>query len=505
MRLWRSNTDEAFDQPDDDFVHNNKNTSKPRIVGGTAITSSTSSASRTNATVLTSHGMVNETHHSWNVAFRTMCWSRQTLVATPQQVLEHLEQQSNSENTTATTKKASSLELPKQNTVVVFTSEGVIPAIVKKYRQREEEIVQAAAAAATSHHNKSSWSHRTWQIAKITAHWLQTVISVTDEEADDESWNEQNDDHTSEQDVGWQQPLVNIELAAQCCLDLVEHAATAGAGKVFLRHGESQHSIMTWIRSLPTRMLVSRLPEDQINLLITALIEMNHAAIVDDVLVLCVQDHDRDTQIALFRLTVAIETTEASLERWSTQRDAALARAVECKKQNRISGARLELKRKALYEWHLDQTHCILLNLEQTRHAVETAQSQAQLIQVLETTAETWKLVQRQETGERLTVEQIDDLALDLAEELEHLDDVHDKLQQLGAPSSFSESELLQDFENLSIIEHGTVPHKEQSPSDEVDTTPDPSSVKEEAQHFTAKWHEIKHNKDTFCPNAPKK
>ena len=423
--LWRSNSDDVYEQPDDDFV-----------------IAALSPSSRATTACAVDKRPQNEHEEAamqqavcWNSSFRDACVSLQTLTATPQQVLEYLERTKKEES--------SSLELPKKSEAVLWKSSNVVPTVIDKYRQRE--------------HNANE--SKTSLFAKVASQVFRRVF-FSQEMEDAEPWKEEHDDHESEHRLGWQQEIAHIDLAVQCCEVMVRHAA---AGKVFLRQGESEHSFVGWIRTLPDEELISKLPEEQINVLMDALLEMKLASIVDDILALGFSsDTDCDIAMALFRLDMAVQATEASLEHWTMQRDAALGRALQCKSQNRSAAAIAELKRKALYDNHLERTRGALLNLEQTQHAVQTAQSQAQVVRVLEETASMWKLVRQH----GVTVEQVDDVALDLAEELTHLDDNNSKLVQLQE-DDFSEEELLRELENLTLSGHDEIKTVNQSSIDQ--------------------------------------
>ena len=207
---------------------------------------------------------------------------------------------------------------------------------------------------------------------------------------------------------------------------------------------------------------------------------MKLAHIDNDVLAIGIlTDSDRDIAIALFRLDMAMKATEASLEQWTMQRDAALARAIQCKRQNLNTAAMAELKRKALYESHLERARDTLLNLEQTQHAVQTAHSQAQIVRVLQETASTWKLVRQ----DRVTLEQVDNLSLDLAEELGHLNHDNTTLVQI-AKDDFNDEELLTELQNLTLSEKGRIKTVRQSLSNEDDLSVSHQSIADETKPY---------------------
>jgi hypothetical protein len=458
--LWRSNSDDEYDQPDDDFID---------------------APSPSRAVKSDEHN----TDDNWNVSFRNTCSALQSLQATPQQVMEHLDEQSSGK---------ASLERPTQSRVVLWTtSEDVVPVIVEHYRKREKEDKE----------------RQSWWITKVASHLYQSVVSTAkDEDYDvEQHWKDENDDYESEREVGWKDEIVNLDLAVQCCQELVKNAAVGSSARILFREGDSKDdkTVIGWIRTLSDEITVlSKLPEDQINVLIQVLLEMEQVHVVDDVLCLGAEEKDRNIQIALFRLDVAIQQTEESMDRWTQQRDTALAKAVQYKRLNKKVAALSELRRKALYDVHLERSQGTLLNLEQTRQAVETAQSQAQLTTVLQETASTWKEMRTGEEG--LTVEKVDELALDLAEEYEYLEDVNGAVQKLSNDAAdYDDDDLLKELENLTIAEGDDMKQsldhaddENQSPSpNENDKQSEPSSATNEGNYPPSEQSDTKTDAST--------
>lgn len=433
--LWQSNSDDVYDQPDDDFV---TTVSLPFSRHCSADTVDADQPQCENETA--SLASPQQKVPCWNTSFRDACLSLQTLTATPHEVLEYLEKTNKEECSL-------SLELPKKSKAILWKNNDVVPTIIEKYHEQQRQEQERLNVK----------ERKQGMLTKVATQVFQRIFFIQEVE-DVHTWTEENDDYSSEHDLGWQQEIANIGLAVQCCQTLVRHAAE---GKVLLRQGDSEHSVMGWIRSLPKEELVSTLPEGQISVLMDALLEMKLARIVDDILAIgFTTDIDRDISMALLRIDMAMRATEASMEQWTIQRDAALTRAVQCKRQNRNAAAIREMKRKALYETHLESTRGTLINLEQTQHAVQTAQSQAQLVRMLEETASTWKVVRQY----GVTIEEVNDLALNLAEELGHLDDDNRKLLQCSN-DDFSEEELLTELGNLTLAENDRIRTVKQSSS----------------------------------------
>mmetsp|Transcript_22191 Transcript_22191/g.33656 ORF Transcript_22191/g.33656 Transcript_22191/m.33656 type:complete len:470 (+) Transcript_22191:56-1465(+) len=368
--------------------------------------------------------------HDWTTAHRNTCLSISSLQVTPQQVLEDCGD-------------GASIERPNKSTVVLADSEGVASSIASHFTTQQQQ----------EQRNSLKKSSSRW-ISSIASSWYRVVIP--NDENDIEDWQQSEDDYSGrEEAVGWKEAVVNIQLASQCCLTLVDAAGQNGK-VVWLNSTESpspQDTLHGWLQFLVTECdmpLLSKLPEDQIQLLIDVLVETDHAKIFDDVLVVGARttnenDSIRETKSSIFRLSKAMKQLESRIREWEHQRDLSLTKAVQHKKNKNRQLALTQLKRKALYDHHLESAHPTLLNLQQLYQAVESSQSNAELTNLLKESA---LALQSSRLTENMSPEEIDNLALDLQEEYEHLSAVNETLQP---KSTFSEEELLEDLNKLMI------------------------------------------------------
>jgi len=339
-------------------------------------------------------------HDDWTRLLNETCSTLGSLHATPQQVLDH----------------ATFLACrPKQSHVLLWRNKSVVPALVAAYRRTEERQSQ----------------QQRWWFTRVVQSWYQTAV------VDATNWNQDEDDFQAELPVRWQDSVLQVDLAVQCCQML------AAANCVKLRQGEEddQDTVLGWLAR--QEGVLSKLPQDQVNKLMEVLQELNLAQVVDDVVIF--GSEDTDISIALFRLDRAIRQTERSMETWTKQRDGALTKASQFKRKNQTALAMQQLRRKALYEANLERARGTVLNLEQTRHAVVTAQSQAQVTRVLKDTTSVLKGLNAQ-----VPVQHVDDLAVNLQEEYQHLKDVSTTLQQVN-DRECDEAEMLKELEAMTI------------------------------------------------------
>mmetsp|Transcript_4128 Transcript_4128/g.6458 ORF Transcript_4128/g.6458 Transcript_4128/m.6458 type:complete len:196 (+) Transcript_4128:852-1439(+) len=140
-----------------------------------------------------------------------------------------------------------------------------------------------------------------------------------------------------------------------------------------------------------------------------------------------------------------MKEVESRIEKWEHQRDISRKKASEHHTKNQKDHALTQLKRKAVYEHHLESAHATLLNLQQLCNAVESSQSNAELTNLLK---ESTLALQSSRLSGNISPEEIDTLALDLQEEYAHSSDINRRLQ---ADSTFDEEELLDDLQKLKI------------------------------------------------------
>jgi hypothetical protein len=401
-----------------------------------------------------------EATNPWTTALHDTCTSLGSLHATPEQVMKK-----------SVLESTQSFDRPKKSQVTLWSSKDqLVPAMVESYRQREED--QAAAAASS------------WWLSRVASKVYSTVASSKGVVDDVDDWTEPGEDYmASDLEVPWQEPVVDIDLAVKCCQTIVAKAKSTDRQAIVLyREGTTEHCFMGWVRQVeqesalsgeqdedeseeqeeqqqsappsPAQLLLSKLPDDQIQFLLKLLMRLNLLRMVDeDVLVVGAMEEEDAVSVALFRLDVAMHQIETRIHNWTEQRDAALQQAMKLnKKKNSKALVLTQLRRKQLYDNSIQLAHGTLLNLHQTRLGVETAQSQARVTQVL---SETAIALQQMSNDNGLTVELVDDLKDDLLEEYDHLQTVHDSLtqQQQQQSDGGDDASLLSELEKLMIAD----------------------------------------------------
>ena len=82
------------------------------------------------------------------------------------------------------------------------------------------------------------------------------------------------------------------------------------------------------------------------------------------------------------------------------------------------------LKQKKVIEQHVESARSTLLNLEQTRATFETTASQLEILDLLQRTNDAWK-----ELTKGVSVEQVDQVVMDLQEEMQLGMDVNSAME----------------------------------------------------------------------------
>lgn len=428
--LWsRNDEEEIYEQPDDDYL------ASPQSV----------------VEQETEEQEDDEDDDLWRVAFREACSARGSLQATPQQVLDRLSEK----------EEEATLDRPTKYQVVLWKKDNndvAVSSIVEAYRRKRDEEQPS-----------SSW------LSRVASTLYNTVVASPKHEEED--WTAGQDDYRAEQPVDWSQAICNIELAVQC----VEKVMTKDV-RVLKREGQASNCFLGWIHENFKDDLLSKLGEDEINMVMEVLKELQQVRVVDDELLILGPPQSAaaasdDVLAARFRLNCAIQQLEASIDGWTVQRDAALVRAKKQTKKNQKKAAMAELRRKALYDTHLERAHVTLLNLEQTREAIDTAQSQAQLTQVLQTTTSVL-----QSLNQKVSLDQVEEASTNLAEEYQHLNQVNETLAAHNDTLvGTDDDDLLKELEALTMQDESQFESKTVSANDSDDMSAADDESNEEA------------------------
>ena len=103
-------------------------------------------------------------------------------------------------------------------------------------------------------------------------------------------------------------------------------------------------------------------------------------------------------------------------------------------------------------EQHVESARSTLLNLEQTRATLETTASHLEILHLLQKTNDTWK-----ELKEHVTVEQVDQVVMDLQEEMQLGMNVKAAMEITTTTTTTEicavdeEEEILKEFEQLTL------------------------------------------------------
>jgi len=363
-----------------------------------------------------------------------------SLVATSRDVLEHYEH------------TASVMERPPNAQIVKWDDKEVNKK--KEFRETEKRALLEKLNADKTKTNRSSWS-----ITKaLSGRAIKAYNFVMDKEDDEAQWGEEDDDYdntanNAEAPVDFEVPILNLELAVACCEAIMKNILS-------IQVVQDVEELREWCRSYKDLVYVSKLPDEQLAFLVEALVEQKRVEVHDELLVLLpsstVDSSQRDTAVALFQIASAQKRTELNLARWNAQHAATTRRAQQLKQQGRTQQALTELRKRTLLEEHMDTAHASLLNLEQTKTAIENAANQRQILQALSSTTEAL-----QET--RLNVDDVDTVALDLQDELELLS------KAVHSPTAAEEDELLQELEELTAND----PEPQPEPTVEEETKPE--------------------------------
>lgn len=490
MAFWRSDVDDDayYDQPDDDYVV----ASSPRA--------------KVNEQQQQEEEEIGD--DPWTTALHDTCLSLNSLYATPQQVM----QKSVVEN--------ESFERPKQSEVMLWSNTDKVSTLVECYKRKQKEI-DAKEQASSS-----------WWISRVASRVYNTVAvvsKVNDDDYIDLDWNQAGEDHSVSAapcEVPWKEPVLHLDLAVQCCQGIVSKAKESVAifeaeknqerhAVILYREGTADNCFMGWIRKLqkqkssseqdeeddekystvisPEHLLLSKLPDDQMQVLLDVLLELNYARLVDDDMIVVGGDAEQQSEdsvaVSLFRLDSAMKKIDTRIQHWTEQRDSSLTQALKYNKKSKTNATAknlvmTHLRRKQLYDRNLAQAHATLLNLQQTRGAVETAQSQVHITKVLSETA----MALHDLNANGVTVDQVEDLKDDLQEEYEHLDMIHGSLTAQDGQTEGDDKLLLQELEALMITDDNTntnlPPSSHDSPEGGGSQLEEPNEPKKQTPSF---------------------
>jgi len=387
---------------------------------------------------------------NWEVSHKDTCVSLCSLQATPNEVLELC---------------GSSVLRPNKSRVVLSNEEDLTSLIIteeQRKRNNNKKIVQ-----------EEEQKKSPWLLNFASTCYNMVAANEENELLNNSNWEQEEDDNCNNQNEGslvkWKDTVMNINLAGHCCHSIINSVGsdykTFWLKKKDDDLSSSEHSSSSLRGWLSSNVIddapfdISKLEDSQLNMLVEALIEMGHAQIFEnDVIVLGGTSEEgdekiREAQNSIFRLDQTMHNVEERIKNWSEQRDEAVQKAIRYKREKKKHFALQQLKRKALYERQMETAHQTLLNLQQLQQAIELSQSNVEMVNLLKESKSALQSSQSLD-GEAITLEQVDDLALDLQDEYQLLEDVQGSLlNSMGASNSSSKDEDEELLNELAVLE----------------------------------------------------
>lgn len=293
---------------------------------------------------------------------------------------------------------------------------------------------------------------------------------MRDPDEDYEEWVQEGDDAFMDDDEGADQafdmnkPIINLNRteAAIECLERTIDQIPAETPLVM-----ALHEWTSWTRALFSKsdsFKEFELFGKDCDLLLQILVDLKRARIIrreTSVIVLTpktVKDEKDGSlpeslriALALWDIQKAEEQIEQRLQNWSEQAAECTTKALMYKKRNQVKVAMIQLQKRKMIQQRIDADSRLQLQLLQTRNAIESAQSNRSIIDLM---ADSTKILRQ--LREEMPLEQIDDTIDDLQSELDGLQDINDAVGAIGGniSNSHTDDELLAELESLSINDH---------------------------------------------------
>lgn len=155
--------------------------------------------------------------------------------------------------------------------------------------------------------------------------------------------------------------------------------------------------------------------------------------------------------VYLWDIQNAEEKIEQKLQEWSEQAAECTKKALQYKKRNQIKIAATQLAKRNMIQKRIDSDSRLQMQLLQTKNAIESAQTNRSMIDLM---ADSTKLLRQ--LREETTLEEIDDTIDDLQSEIDDLQEINDTISSVGenAMNMTTDEELLEELQNLSINEN---------------------------------------------------
>ena len=407
----------------------------------------------------------------WTIFHEKTCLANKTLVATARDVLQHHE----NEVVALRPRESETIVWDEKETDTV-KQDAVVTAIIEALKERQNNNSNNNNddnARQTSKSLSSSVASASWSVMSSVATSVYNFAMNKDEfeinaEAE-EAARQHRDDKTEwsnneDEPIGLDAPMISIETTLKCLDRITDNVLSV---EVMTRHGFRE-----WCQSVDGDFL-GGLPDSQLSLLLEILAKQDQIgwkkeeglvvlipkpslSSSSSSLTMGMTETEQETAIALYKIGLAEQHAEANIRQWTTEVDRTLVKAKSLKQRKRPQQALAELRKKALLERHIENASASLVNLEQTRYAIETAETQREVFRVL---SDANSSLQDQRT--QLSVDEVEDVAGDLQAELQALTDVNEQGSRTasdnGTMSLVEEEELLRELEELTTQSNDNV------------------------------------------------
>jgi CO dehydrogenase/acetyl-CoA synthase epsilon subunit len=401
---------------------------------------------------------------SWNQAHDLYCTKHGTLKATIQQVLSE----------TCEENQEIPWELPRRSNVNVLVEAKEVADFLQTKREK------STVATTPQKSSASSWLMSPLKIVSAVA----SIMRDPDDEIDE--WIQEGDDAFIDEDDNYSAepssssssstalelntPIINLDMtesAIQCLENEIGHLPPD------MPHVLGLSEWNYWAHS--------SLAKDNTNnnfhfsvhdkdFLLQVLVDLNRARIIQrencepkglDVVVLSSKtlttgNDDRipdnfHIPIYLWDIQKAEEKIEQKLQEWSEQAAECTKKALQYKKRNQIKIAATQLTKRNLIQKRIDSDSRLQMQLLQIKNAIESAQSNRSMIDLM---ADSTKLLRQ--LREQTPLEEIDETIDDLQSEIDGLQDINDTISSIGknVTNMGTDEELLEELQNLSINEN---------------------------------------------------
>ena len=137
----------------------------------------------------------------------------------------------------------------------------------------------------------------------------------------------------------------------------------------------------------------------------------------------------QEVDIAIFKISNAIQTLERRMERMQTQADGAYRKALIAKQGNNTKVALLHLKRRQAYLKEIENCSGSLLNLEGGLHTIQRAKNDSEVLKTYKLMNASMKAI-REESG--IDADNVEDVMDELVGHGEDLNDIHENIALCG-------------------------------------------------------------------------